>query len=151
MRWCVALLLLAAACGSRTATPSGTTPGGGPVSEALSWVGCGPTDGPAVVILIAEGHTTCADRLTLQASDHLDVEIWSGTYPSPGQTVTLEGSAGAASMCRSGTCVPLVGATVTFEPNDGTGSTGTLTYSESGVTKSTTFHTAECVVQQMCG
>ena len=147
---CLLLVALALACGSRTATRSGAG-GAGATAEALSWVGCGPTDGPAVVILIAEGKAACADRLTLQAGDHVDIELWSGTYPSPGQTVVLQGSAGAASVCRGGTCTSLVGATVTFDPNDGTGWTGTLRYVEGGAPKTKTFHTAECVVQQLCG
>jgi hypothetical protein len=151
MRWWLPLVLVAVACGSRTATPSGSG-STGTVSEALSWVGCGPTDGPAIVVLIADGHAACADRLALQSSDHLDVEIWSGAFPSAGQTVTLQGSAGAAAICKSGTCVPLVGATVTSDGNDGTGWIATLTYTDGGVTKTTTFHTTECVVQPiMCG
>lgn len=143
------LILVAVACGARTSTPSGTASGA--TAEALSWVGCGPADGPAIVILIAGGHATCAERVALEAGDHLGVEIWSGAYPSPGQTVTLQGSAGSAAVCRNGACAPLAGATVTFDPNDGTGWTGTLSYTEDGIAKKTVFHTTECVVQQMCG
>lgn len=150
VKWCVAFALLTAACGSRTATATG--PGsGGPVAEALSWVGCGPTDGPAIVIVIAEGPVACADRLTLQARDHIGLEIWGGAFPSPGQTFSLQGSLGAASVCRAGTCIPLDGATLTADGNDGAGWTGTLSYSEGGVTKKKSFRTTECVVQQMCG
>ena len=150
MRRGLLLLLLAAACGGRTATATGAG-GGGPVAEALTWTGCGPTDGPAVVVLVAEGHATCADRLTLQSSDHLEVEIWSGAVPSPGQSLTLQGSAGAASSCRSGTCAPLVGATLTFDASDGAAWTATLSYTEGGVAKKTTFRTTGCVVPQLCG
>jgi hypothetical protein len=150
MKRVLPLLLLAAACGARTPTATGSG-SGGPVAEALTWTGCGPTDGPAVVVLIAEGPVACVDRLTLQASDHLDVEIWSGAVPSPGQTLVLQGNAGAAASCHGGTCVPLVGATIRFDASDGTGWTATLSYAEGGVNKQKTFHTTACVVQQMCG
>lgn len=150
MRRVLPLLLLAAACGARTPTATGSR-GGGPVAEALTWNGCGPTDGPAVVVLVAEGHAACVDRLTLQADDHLDVEIWSGAVPSPGQSMILQGSAGSASSCVGGTCVPLVGATISFDASDGSGWTATLSYSEGGLAKQKTFHTTGCVVQQMCG
>jgi len=150
MKRLLPLLLLAAACGARTPTATGSG-SGGPVAEALTWTGCGPTDGPAVVVLVAEGHAACVDRLTLQASDHLEVEIWSGAVPSPGQSLTLQGNAGAASSCISGTCVPLVGATISFDASDIAGWTATLSYSEGGVAKQKTFHTTGCVVQQMCG
>ncbi len=136
-------------CGAST-SPRGA-PASGAEEAALTWIACGPTDGPARALRLSDTPRTCAERTAIQSGVTLEVDLYRGDDADGAAWTTLEGSDGRLSRCVGRACDALPGGRVRLGRGADGVLRGTLEYVEGGATRTRSFRAEECVVHEVCG
>ena len=132
--------------------PAGTRPPPVPFVNALIAMTCGPTDGPATTLKVANGPLSCNDWRTLHR--FAVVETWDVLHINAGRTESLPGAhGGTVRLCvDESACVDETGAKLRVEQRTGDGFTGVLViYRGDNVEESLPIHAVNCDLDEECG
>jgi hypothetical protein len=150
-RWCFLLISLSG-CAGRPPGATEPPPTASPPSRpnAVSRMGCGPTDGPAIGVRIFDGISRCEEAKTAEL--RADVGVWSGMLPEPGSVLRLDGEAGSASLCPRGECQSIHGAELTVTERRADGWTGVLRWTDAAGRHELSIRALDCPSEPiMCG